>query len=290
MMLIPHHYRETLRHNMTTIARMQSMNIGSHFRAYSLRGGAQAEPIDPFLGIDHALLGASTFPAHPHAGFSAVSYVFPDSETGIDNRDSLGNRNLIQPGGLHWTAAGRGIVHEEVPAESGKTVHMLQIFINLARERQGDDPRALSLAAQDVPVVQLPGAEVRVPLGSFGKARSPLTPPTEVSMLDISLEHGAELAVPATAGHSVFVMLIHGTVTVNGQRFDSEDPSVPVFLAEEAVDAVRLQALNGKAKVVLFSGAPLRQPVHWRGSLALASTEALAAAAAAYQRGEFGKL
>jgi hypothetical protein len=31
----------------------------------------------------------------------------------VDNRDSLGNRNLILPGGLHWT---------------GKTVHSLQIF------------------------------------------------------------------------------------------------------------------------------------------------------------------
>lgn len=275
---------------MTTIARMQRMNFGSHFRAYSLRGGDAAEPIDPFLGVDHAWVSAPTFPAHPHAGFSAVSYVFLDSETGIDNRDSLGNRNLIQPGGLHWTAAGRGVVHEEVPAEPGKTVHMLQIFINLARERQGAEPFALSLATQDVPVVQLPGAKVRVPLGSFGAARSPLMPPTEVSMLDISLEHGAELAVPMSAGHSAFVMLIHGTVTVNGQRFDSEDPRVPVFLAEAQVEAVRLQAIQGSAKVVLFSGAPLRQPVYWRGSLALASAEALATAVAAYQRGEFGRL
>ena len=67
-----------------------------------------AEPIDPFLGVDHAWISTPTFQPHPHAGFSAVSYLFLDSETGIDNRDSLGNRNHIQPGGLHWTAAGAG--------------------------------------------------------------------------------------------------------------------------------------------------------------------------------------
>lgn len=71
-----------------------------------------------------------------------MSYLFLDSETGIDNRDALGNRNLIQPGGLHWTAAGKGVVHEEVPAEQGKTVHMLQIFINLPQEHQADAPFA----------------------------------------------------------------------------------------------------------------------------------------------------
>src|SRR6185369_4691129 len=143
---------------MNDIAQLHRMNIGSGFRAYSLRGGERAEPIDPFLGVDHAWMSAATFPPHPHAGFSAVSYLFLDSETGVNNRDSLGNHNYIQPGGLHWTAAGRGVVHEEVPAEAGKTVHMLQVFINLARERQSAPPFALSLAPQDVPAVQLPGA------------------------------------------------------------------------------------------------------------------------------------
>lgn len=203
-----------------TIARLQQMNIGSHFRAYSLRGGQTAEPIDPFLGVDHAWISATTFPPHPHAGFSAVSYLFLDAETGVDNRDSLGHHNLIQPGGLHWTAAGRGVMHEEFPAETGKTVHMLQIFVNLAGERQGDAPRALSLAPEDVPVVQLPGVIIRVPLGSFGETRSPLKPPTEVTLLDIALDAGAELSVPIPAGQSVFVMPIYGKLAVNGQHYE----------------------------------------------------------------------
>lgn len=120
---------------MSDIAQLHRMNIGSGFRAYSLRGGEMAEPIDPFLGVDHAWMSEATFQPHPHAGFSAVSYLFLDLETGINNRDSLGNRDRIQPGGLHWTAAGRRVVHDEVPAVSGKTVHMLQIFVNLSVDR-----------------------------------------------------------------------------------------------------------------------------------------------------------
>ena len=114
---------------MTTLAMLQRAAKGNHFLAYALRG--QEPSIDPFLGIDHAWMSAPTFAPHPHAGFSAVSYVFLDSETGIENKDSFGNHNLIQPGGLHWAAAGSGIVHEEVPAEPGKTVHSLQIFVAL---------------------------------------------------------------------------------------------------------------------------------------------------------------
>lgn len=275
---------------MSVIARLQRMNHGGHFRAYSLRGGEAAEPIDPFLAVDHAWMSAPTFPQHPHAGFSAVSYLFLDSETGIDNRDSLGNRNRILPGGLHWTAAGRGVVHEEVPAEAGRRVHMLQIFINLERDRQRAAPFALSLAPQDVPVVQLPGARIRVPLGQFDETRSPLTPPTAVTLLDISLDDGAKLSVPVPAGHSAFVMPIFGSLDIDGQRFANDEARLPVFPAQPQAHAVTLQARDGSAQAVLFAGLPLRQPVHWQGSLALASTEALAAALAAYQRGEFGTL
>jgi redox-sensitive bicupin YhaK (pirin superfamily) len=240
---------------MTVIASLQRANHGSHFRAYGLRGVAAL--IDPFLGIDHAWMSAPTFPPHPHAGFSAVSYLFLDSETGISNRDSLGTQNLIRPGGLHWATAGSGIVHEEVPAETGKTVHSLQIFVNLARERQNIAPFALTLEPQDVPVVQLPGARVRVPVGSFGDARSPLNPPTEVTMLDITLEKGAELAVPIAAGHCAFVMPIFGTATVDGQNFEHNDLKLPIFSAQNAPHAITLHAHHGSAKVMLFSGPPL---------------------------------
>ncbi|MPW23678.1 pirin family protein [Paraburkholderia sp. CNPSo 3157] len=243
---------------MPVIATLQRANHGSHFRAYGLRGVAAL--IDPFLGGDHAWMSAPTFPPHSHDGFSAVSYPFLDSETGIDNRDSLGTRNLIRPGGLHWATAGRGIVHKEVPAETGKTVHSLQIFVNLARERQNIAPFALILEPQDVPVVQLPGAKVRVPIGSFRDACSALKPPTEVTMLDISLEEGVELAVPIAAGHCAFVMPIYGTARVDGDDFGHNELKLPVFPALDTPQAITLQALPGSAKVMLFAGPPLHAP------------------------------
>jgi len=275
---------------MPLVARLQRMNIGPHFRAYTLRGAGFAAPFDPFLGVDHAWDSAATFPPHPHAGFSAVSYVFLDSETGIDNRDSLGKRSLIQPGGLHWTAAGRGVVHEEVPAETGKTVHMLQIFVNLPLARQGDAPFALSLAAHDVPVAHRPGVKIRVPLGGFGDTRSPLTPPTDVTLLEICLDDGAGLTVPLEAGRVAFFMPIHGVVTLDGERLDSSELDVPVFAAQDAERVIRVEARQGPAKLVLFGGTPLYQPVFWNGPMALASAEALEAATQAFQRGEFGRV
>ncbi|AXI83259.1 pirin family protein [Xylella taiwanensis] len=241
---------------MSIIASLQRANHGNHFRAYGLRG--MAALIDPFIAVDHAWMSAPTFPPHSHAGFSAVSYVFLDSETGIDNRDNISTHNLIRPGGVHWTTAGRGIIHEEVPAETGKIVHSLQIFVNLAREQQDIMPFALSLEPHNVPVVQWPGAKVRVPVGSFGDARSPLNPPTDVTMLDIALEEDAELAIPVAAGHCAFVMPIFGTVVVDGQPFEHHALKLPVFPAQDTPHAMLFQAPHGNAKVMLFSGPPLQ--------------------------------
>ncbi|MFJ3681371.1 pirin family protein [Pseudomonas sp. NPDC090208] len=275
---------------MPAITRLQRMNRGSQFRAFVLRGDAQSKPIDPFLGVDHAWTSGATFPPHPHAGFSAVSYLFLDSETGIANRDSLGNQNLIRPGGLHWTAAGRGVIHEEVPAEDGKMVHMLQIFVNLSAEKQAAPPFVLSLEPGDVPVVHLNGATVRVPLGRFEDAISPVTPPTEVRLLDIALDAGHELRISIPEGHVAFVLPVGGELWVDGQLFNLSEPTAPVDLPGSADRMVVLKAMGVNARAVMFSGVPLNQPVFWHGPLAMASPSALVKALESYNRGDFGEL
>lgn len=274
---------------MITIARLQRANRGSHFRAYRLHG-AEPSLLDPFMGIDHAWMSEPTFPPHPHAGFSAVTYLFLDSETGIANRDSTGNNTLIEPGGLHWTAAGRGVVHEENPAELGRTTHLLQIFVNLPEDKQNAAPFALTLAPQDVPVVQYPGVRVRIPLGSFDGRHSPLTPPTEVTLLDVTLEAGAELALAIPAGQRAFFMPINGSADLNGESFGLDDLGAPILPPATEAATHKLVAKAGGAKVAVFMGHPLNQPVISNGPMAFANPKNLIAATTAYQRGEMGSL
>ncbi|PVY93025.1 hypothetical protein C8C95_3909 [Acidovorax sp. 99] len=274
---------------MTTIARMQRANRGTQFRAYRLHG-ADPALLDPFMGIDHAWMSAPTFPPHPHAGFSAVTYLFLDSETGIANRDSQGNRTLIEPGGLHWTAAGRGVVHEENPAVLGSTTHLLQIFVNLPQARQTDAPFALTLRPQDVPVIHRSGARVRVPLGSFGDAKSPLTPPTDVTLLDVTLEPWASVDIPVPAGQRAFFMPVFGSAEIDGEVFGLDDLSAPVLPTSAEATTHKLMARTSGAKVAVFIGQPLHQPVVSNGPMAFANQDHLVAAAAAYQRGELGSL
>jgi redox-sensitive bicupin YhaK (pirin superfamily) len=274
---------------MTTIARMQRATHGPQFRALRLHA-TEAMPLDPFMGIDHAWMSAPTFPPHPHAGFSAVTYLFPDSETGIANRDSQGNSNLIEPGGLHWTAAGRGVVHEENPAVTGRTTHLLQIFVNLPQALQNAAPQALSLAPHDVPEVLRGGARVRVPVGQFGGVQSPLRPPTDVTLLDIALDAGASIDLPVPAGHRAFFMPIKGNVALDGERFGIDDLGAAIVPVANQASVHRLLAEGAAGQVAVFIGEPLRQPQFSNGPMAFARQQDLIAATAAYQRGDMGWL
>jgi redox-sensitive bicupin YhaK (pirin superfamily) len=243
---------------MPVVMRLDQMNHGDHFRAATLRDHNRTGSLDPVLGLDHAWMAGPTFPPHQHAGMSAVSYVFADAETGLLNQDSIGTKNLIKPGGLHWTAAGRGIVHEEVPAEPGKAARLLQIFVNLPASKQSAAPFALSLEPEDVPVIELPGARIRVPLGTLGTAQSPLSPPTRLNLFDVSLDAGASLPVAIGAGENAFVVPVKGRVTINGAAYDATGAEIPAFPASANGQTLTLEAHGSDAQAVVFAGIPVR--------------------------------
>ncbi|QYJ69683.1 pirin family protein [Shewanella sp. FJAT-51649] len=237
------------------IVTTQQVSHGAHFRAQVLRGYQQK--INPFIAVDHAWMSGPTFPPHSHAGFSAVSYVFLDSESGIDNSDSTGVKNLIQPGGLHWAAAGSGIVHEEVPAEPGKTVHSLQIFIALPEAKRLMQPTSLTLEAEDVVSVKIPEGKVRIPVGEFNGVQSPLNTPTDVTLLDITLNAGASINLHVKANHNAFLLPVSGAFTVDQQTFSFQQHKVPVFSSQENEQTITVTASDAGAKVMFFSGKPL---------------------------------
>lgn len=249
------------RHEIAAVShvlRLDQMNKGAQFRAATLRDKDRTGVLDPVLGVDHAWMSAPTFPPHSHSGFSAVSYVFSDAETGLKNEDSIGTRNLIRPGGLHWTAAGRGMVHEEIPAEAGRVSHLLQIFIGLPVSKQQAAPYALSLEPEDVPIVELPGVLIRVPLGQFGAARSPLDPPTQINLIDIEAAAGATLTVPVAPGENAFVVPVRGRLQVNGIEYDAAGTQIPAFSASDNAQSISMQARHGSMRAAVFSGIPIR--------------------------------
>lgn len=230
--------------------------IGDHFDAlnFNRKNGTP----DPLLMVDHFRMRAPTFGPHPHAGFSAITYVFEDSTSAHQNRDSIGNFGPIRPGALHWMVAGSGAVHDEWPATAGAETHGMQIFVELPQELKSASPYAIDLNSEDIPALVEAGLRVRVAAGKLGNLASPIALPQEFLLLDCFFDSGATFDFSGQLHASTWLyvlagdpgILLHGeTVRLSaGQALAIQTPRDSTrFAITSATDS----------HFVLMSGAPV---------------------------------
>jgi len=258
------------------------------FRANSgawLLHPADLSAFDPFVMVDHFVMPDAAFAPHPHAGFSAVTYLFEDSAGGVRNRDSFGTVNDILPGSLHWTQAGSGMLHEELPSTPGSAAHGLQLFVNSARVNKNVPPAAFHVASSDVPVTHgAGGARVRVVLGDFNGASRRIGAHTPITLLDITLPAHAAIELPLPASHTAVVLVVSG-------RLEGVHAVSPLaLLLDRTAGMVSLTASAEGAQLVLLAGEPLREPIVTRGPFVGNSTDDVLDMIRRYQSGAMGSL
>lgn len=275
---------------ITRVSQVQHRRPAEGLSIAQLHQEQLPEHLDPFLSFDRFEMAQPFFPPHPHAGFSAVTYMFPTSENGFVNRDSRGETIEIHPGDLHWTAAGSGLMHEETPMRRGVVCHGLQIFLNLHSSKKWMPPAVFHLAEADIPKVEAPGVVARVVFGAHGEVRSLVDAPTEATLLDIVLEPGGRFVHRPPAGESRFVYVIEGDVQVGpsegARRLTQGDAAG--FSAEG--DEVLISATERRAHVVVAGGKPLREPLVFHGPFCMNTRADIERAIRDYQAGRMGHL
>jgi redox-sensitive bicupin YhaK (pirin superfamily) len=185
---------------------------------------AKRRMVGPFVFLDH--MGPAVFPPghgiavrpHPHIGLATITYLF-DGE--IVHRDSLGIRQLIQPGAVNLMTAGRGIVHSERAREDvavTSRLHGIQSWIALPLELEETEPTFLHYPASSLPELQIDGGTVRVIIGSAYGLQSPVLTYSPTLYFEAALEANAKLAVlDEAAERGVYV--VAGRVEIGGDTY-----------------------------------------------------------------------
>ena len=268
---------------------VQDMRQGDGFHALGVRG--DDELIDPFLMVDHFWMSQPTFGPHPHAGFSAVTYLFEDSATAFHNRDSLGDDTMIEPGDLHWMISGEGIVHDEVPQTPGHVAHGLQVFVNLPASQKHCAPSVMKLKSAQMPrIEQAEGAIVKLVFGTYEDTTrrvEPLLPlPTEVSLFDIELPSGSRFRYPLESNSTVFILVISGDVKLGRHRLGNGK----AVAFDRVGGELQISAMQTDARIALFLGEPIGEPVVRHGPFVMTNQVDIDQAVANYQSGKMGSL
>ena len=262
---------------------------GGAFSVKSLDLDKLTRRVSPVVVLDDFRVSGQPFGPHPHAGFSAITYVLEDSAGGLRNRDSLGNDIVVGGGGIVWTQAGSGVIHEETPADPGRELHGLQVFVNLSSKNKLAPPRVLALDASEVPQWLSPaGDRVRVVVGSFEEVASPLLPVEPFDFLEVDLL--SEISFGLRRAHNALIYVLSGAMFVraNGhaQKVTREE-AIALFGGRGGHVTIAASSL---ARFVVLVGAEISEPVVSRGPFIMNEQSQIDSAFARYRRGDMGRL
>jgi redox-sensitive bicupin YhaK (pirin superfamily) len=255
--------------------------------------GQPAMPmLDPFLLLDAFRSNKpddylAGFPPHPHRGFETVTYLLDGR---MRHRDNAGHEGVIEPGGIQWMTAGKGIVHSEMPEQENGLLEGFQLWVNLPAAHKMDPPAYQEYAVSQLPVERRErGAAVRVIAGTTSQGtRGPVVQPlTDPLYLDVKLSAEGEFVESTPHGHNAFVYVINGPVVATdteGNRVQLERDDLGV-LADG--DAIILLASGRDTRFLVVVGKPLNEPVARGGPFVMNTRAEIQQAYQDYEQGRF---
>jgi quercetin 2,3-dioxygenase len=271
--------------------------VGDGFPVRSLFSyDSHGERLSPFLLLDYA--GPAQFTPttrprgvgeHPHRGFETVTIVYQGE---VEHRDSTGAGGRIGPGDVQWMTAASGILHEEFHSQeftrTGGTLEMVQLWVNLPAKDKMSEPRYQTVLNQDIPMVLLPedAGKVRVIAGDFDGHRGPASTFSPMDVWDVRLNQGHTIQFSLPEGRTLALVILHGTVLVNGIQVAREAQMV---LLDRARAEVSSEA-STDATLVLLSGDPLDEPIVGFGPFVMNTQAEIEQAVEDFNSGRFGRI
>lgn len=265
-------------------------SVGRGFNALSFKHEMYSGKMDPLIMVDHFVMTESTFGPHAHAGISAVSILFEDSQGNFHNKDSLGNDIDLMPGDLYWLKAGRGAVHDEKPRPGART-HALQVFVNLPGRMKYDAPDSLHVRSSDMPTMSGEGYRARLMLGESENSKGETSPALPMTIIDLMLEKDGQFAHKIPSGQAAFILSIYGDATAEfGEKSTSLPKGSSISLEPSERDDRLIVSSSTKAHVVILQATPIEEDFVQKGPFAMSTQAEVDAMFAAHAAGDLGSI
>ena len=166
----------------------------------------------------------------------------------------------------------------------------------MARSRKQDPAAVFKTDRAAMPVWQGEGARLKVAAGTYAGLNAPISTDarwaTPVNLWAIELEAHAHLALTVPDAHNAFAIVTHGSLSVGDDTAQASQTVLmsPAQVGAPSASVVSLQAGEGGAQLVWFSGAPLREPVVPHGPFVGNTRDDIVAYIHAFQSGAMGEL
>jgi redox-sensitive bicupin YhaK (pirin superfamily) len=252
---------------------------------------AGLQQLSPFILLHHFDFvmqpGHNIFdvPAHPHRGFSPITYIF---EGAVEHQDSLGNTKVITDNEVQWITAGRGLIHSEKAgkefAERGGRFQGVQLWINLRKSEKMQTPSYQPLTSDKIVLIRKDNAELRLVSGNYDGKKGPAK--SDVFTAMIRMYPQGEFPFEFPESENVAIYVLEGDVLINEVAEALQNDFV---IFKRSPGNINVKAITD-AKLLVLAGQPIDEPLVTHGPFVMNSQTEILEAMKDYQDGKMGFL
>jgi redox-sensitive bicupin YhaK (pirin superfamily) len=254
--------------------------------------GFQNSSFSPFLMLDELKSDQSKdyvggFPPHPHRGIETLTYM---KNGHFQHRDHMGNVGELRGGGAQWMAAGRGVIHSEMPIMTDGQLHGFQLWINQPASHKMQPAKYKDFQPEsivEVSVKEAPTAPLRLLAGEvsiggqhYQAALTDTAAKATVADWFAPTPATVEMNLPST--HNTMLFVYKGEMRVNG---DSIKQGELALLTPG--ELLQLHSIVEDSGALLLSGEPINEPVVHYGPFVMNSMQEIEQAINDYNSGVF---
>lgn len=271
--------------------------VGDGFRVsqYIPTGIKSMERLSPFLLLDYnapyyfkpseTRLGVG---AHPHRGFETVTIAYDGK---VEHHDNKGNHGIIGPGDVQWMTAASGIMHKEYHetefSKNGGIFHMVQLWVNLPKDKKMIEPKYQPLLKEEMGVLKLDNdkGEISIIAGEVNGVKGPANTFTNINLYNINLKNYGNTKLSEPKNFNTAILILKGEAKVNEDKICKEGD----FIVFENVEGeILLESLTEESLFLVLSGEPINEPVVSHGPFVMNTLGEILDAYEDFRNNKFG--
>ncbi len=163
---------------------------------------------------DDSITGGMGFGKHPHDNMEIITI---PTKGGISHKDSMGNGSIIETGDVQVMSAGTGIFHSEMNAYENQEGQFFQIWI--FPNQQNVEPRYQQISVRDVAKTN----ELYQVLSPNAEDQGVWIHQDAWIFLGNFKEDQTQKYAVQKEGNGVFLMVVEGEITFDGQTISRRD-------------------------------------------------------------------
>src|SRR5690606_11173873 len=170
-------------------------------------------------------------------------------------------------------------------------IHTLQLWLNLPKHLKNTKTSYQNIYVEDVPVVPFNNGNLKVYSGKIAGVTGPMNSLVPITMTEISFKEAGVYTHVLPENHNAFLVVRSGEVEIGTSKIKLTKTGVATLTYKEdgsEQDSELVIKANNRAKLLVYSGVPLKEEVVAYGPFVMNTMEEIKQAFRDFHDGKFG--